>query len=587
VYRVLDLIWAPPRERAPQPLIDALPHVAPLVVHLAAWRLRTAAGTLGAPYGSDAGWPDAAAVQDFLFTAPFADLPACHIPRLADAAARLVLAVQRGEMVGVYGDYDVDGMASAALLTTWLAGLGLVVETVLPNRQTDGYGLSNRALERMAALGCRLVVAVDCGVTAVAEAIRARQLGLELIVLDHHAPGPIVPDVALLVDPKLPGGDTVDHCLAAAGLAYRLCEAMVHAGVGDQSALDQLVDLAALGAIADVCPLTGQNRQLAARGLTAMRRALRPGLAALAAVAGVRQALLGAADVAYRFAPRLNAAGRLGDPRLAYELLVTADAGRAASLAAALDGLNRRRQTLTEAALQAALAQLGVVNGTPKLLIAAGADWHPGIVGLLAAKLSERYHRPAIALTATDQGYTGSARSIDGFDLAEALHACRDLLLNGGGHARAAGLTLETAALTPLRERLEALAEAQLSPEQLRPQLAADASIRLKSLTSDLLRTIELLGPFGEGNRPPLLQAACLGVVGVNRVGRAGQHVQFRFAQGGVVRKGVLFNADSEAMPSVGSCVDVLFTPQLDVYGGAERVELQVAAMRAAKGPGD
>ncbi|HEV7214099.1 MAG TPA: DHH family phosphoesterase, partial [Chloroflexota bacterium] len=422
------------------------------------------ASSLDAQDGRDVGWPDAATVQDYLFTAPTAALPECHIPRLAEAAARLALAVQQGEMIGVHGDYDVDGVTSAALLTSWLAGLGLVVETVLPNRQADGYGLTGRALERMAALGCRLVIAVDCGVTAVAEATRARQLEMELIVLDHHAPGPDVPDAALLVDPRLPGGDAADHCLAAAGLAYRLCEAMVHAGVGDQRALDKLVDLVALSAIADVSPLTGQNRQLAARGLATMRRTLRPGLAALATVAGVRQARLSAADVAYRLAPRLNAAGRLGDPRLAYELLVTADAGRAASLAAELDHLNRQRQTMTEAALQEALAQLGSVNGTPKLLITTGAGWHPGIVGLLAAKLSERYHRPAIALTSTDQGYVGSARSVDGFDLAQALRACSDLLLNCGGHSRAAGLALKTAALTPLRERLEALAEAQLSP---------------------------------------------------------------------------------------------------------------------------
>lgn len=584
---VLNPIWAPPRERAPHHLIAALPNIPPLVVHLAAWRLRATAGSPVTQHGHDAGWPDAAAVQDYLLTAPTAALPACHLPRLADAAVRLKLAVQRGEKVGIHGDYDVDGVTSTALLTTWLTGMGLVVETVLPNRQIDGYGLSSQALEYMAACGCRLVIAVDCGVAAVAEAVQARQLGLELIVVDHHAPGPVVPDIALLVDPKLPGGDSADQCLAAAGLAYRLCEAMVHAGAGNQGTLDQLVDLAALGTIADVSALTGQNRQLVARGLLAMRRTLRPGLAALATVAGVQQARLSAEDVAFRLAPRLNAAGRLSEPRLAYELLMTAHAGRAATLAAELDRLNRHRQTMTDAALAAALAQLGSVNGTPKLLIAAGTSWHLGILGLVAGKLAERYHRPAIALTTTELGYAGSARSIEGFDVAEALYACRDLLVKGGGHARAAGLTLEISSLEPLRERLQALADEQLSTEQLQPRLAPDASVRLKTLNPDLLHALELLGPFGEGNRPPLLQADHLSVVGVNRVGKAGQHIQLRFAQGNVVLKGVQFNADPAAIPAIGNRVDLLFVPHLDVYGGAERVELRVVAMRASMVPGD
>jgi len=210
-----------------------------------------------------------------------ATLPPCEISRLAEAAARLKLAVARGEIVGIHGDYDVDGVTSAALLTTWLTGLGLRVETVLPNRLIDGYGLSVRALEDLAARGCRLVVVVDCGITAVAEAQRARQLGVELIVLDHHAPGPVIPDVELLVDPKLPGADVADRCLAAVGLAYRLCEAMAQAGVGDLPALNQLLDLVALGTIADVSPLTGQNRVLVSRGLDVLRHSRRPGVTAL------------------------------------------------------------------------------------------------------------------------------------------------------------------------------------------------------------------------------------------------------------------------------------------------------------------
>jgi single-stranded-DNA-specific exonuclease len=580
---VHDPVWDLPRERAPRRLIDDFPNLPPLVVHLAAWRLRALGGSPDDGDSTSAAWPDAAALQDFLYPAPTATLPPCEISRLAEAAARLKLAVARGEIVGIHGDYDVDGVTSAALLTTWLTGLGLRVETVLPNRLIDGYGLSVRALEDLAARGCRLVVVVDCGITAVAEAQRARQLGVELIVLDHHAPGPVIPDVELLVDPKLPGADVADRCLAAVGLAYRLCEAMAQAGVGDLPALNQLLDLVALGTIADVSPLTGQNRVLVSRGLDVLRHSRRPGVTALASTARISLARLSAEDVGFRLAPRLNAAGRLGDPKPAYELLMTVDPGRAAVLASELDRLNRQRQSLTEDALAAALAQLGNVNGTPKLLMATGTDWHLGIVGLVAGKLAERYHRPAIALTTTAQGYVGSARSIEGFDIAAALNACHDLLLKVGGHSRAAGLSLEEASLAPLRDRLLALADEQISADQMRAHLTADARVLLKTLTPDLLHAIERLGPFGEGNRPPLLQAEGLEIAAVNRVGNERQHVQLRFRQEHIVQKAVQFNAEPTAIPVVGSHVDVLFAPQLDLFDGAERVELRVVAMRAAR----
>lgn len=578
---MLDPVWAPHHANAPQRIFDALPDVPPLVVHLAAWRLRALATPAVALAGGADDWPDVAAIHDFLFPSPTAPLPACRLPRLAEAAARLALAVQRRETIGIHGDYDVDGVTSTALLATWLRGLGLAVEIVLPNRG-DGYGLSNGALESLAARGCRLVVAVDCGITALTEAARARELGLDLIVLDHHVPGPELPEVAFLIASKLPEADVAEHCLAAVGLAFRLCEAMVHAGVGEERDLTRLLDLVALGTIADVCPLTGQNRPLVRRGLVALRAGGRPGVAALASSARLQQAHLSADDVAFRLAPRLNAAGRLGDPRLAFDLLVTDDTARAAILAGELERLNRERQRLTEAALAAAMQQLGSVNGAPKLLIATGTDWPLGIVGLVAGKLAERYHRPAVALATTATGYAGSARSVDGFDMAAALLGCRDLLIRGGGHARAVGLTLEAAALAPLRLRLQQLAEEQIGAEQLRPRLAVEAKVRLKTLTPELLRALDHLGPFGEGNRPPLLQADRVGVAGVSRVGKERQHVQLRLRQGTTMCKAVQFDIDPATLPAVGTHVDVLFVPQLDLYDGAERVELRVVAMRPA-----
>ncbi|HEY8745055.1 MAG TPA: DHHA1 domain-containing protein, partial [Chloroflexota bacterium] len=281
--------------------------------------------------------------------------------------------------------------------------------------------------------------------------------------------------------------------------------------------------------------------------------------------------------------PRLNAAGRLDDPQLAYRLLMTNDPRQAIDLAGQLDRLNRQRQSMAEAALASAILQLGTVNGTPKLLLATGEGWHMGIVGLVAGKLAERYHRPAIALTTTPHGYAGSARSIEGFDIAVALNTCRDLLLTGGGHARAAGLSLDAASLESLRDRLQALAEIQLSSEQIRTHLTADARVRLRTLTPELLHAIERLGPFGEGNPPPLLQADRLEVAAVNLVGAQRHHVQLRFRQEQTIQKGVQFNAEPTTIPAVGNCVDVLFAPQLDLFDGAERVEMRVVAMRTAR----
>lgn len=567
-----DAIWEPPLSRAPHFLVEALPAIPPLVTHLAAWRLRNGRPT--------ADWPDTVQIYNYLYNAETAPLPACRIPRLQQAAERLTLAVQRQEAVGVHGDYDADGVTSAALLTEWLESLGLRVETALPNRFRDGYGLGVAALERLASAGCRLVVAVDCGISSLEAAIRARELGVELIILDHHEPGSALPNVDLLVDPKLPDGSREDHCLAAVGLAYRLCEAMTRCGAGDDGRLATLLDLVALGTIADVCPLTGQNRLLVARGLAALRQANRPGVVALAASAGVRLDRLRAEEVAFRLAPRLNAAGRIADPRVAFDLLRARDAAQAASLAQELERLNRQRQTLTEAAFQAALGQLGSVNGAPKMLIAAGADWHQGVVGLVAGKLTERYHRPAIALTAVGEQYVGSARSIEGFDIARALQDCRDLLVHGGGHARAAGLTIDAAALPPLRVRLETLAARSLTDERMRVHFTAEARVHLKTLTVETLHGIERLGPFGEANPSPLLMAQNAEIVACNATS-GGAHTQLRVRQAASApMRGICFQTAPADVPAVGARVDLLFTPRLDEYQGVERVDLHVEALR-------
>lgn len=567
--------WQPPPAPAPDHLYAALPELPKLLVHLAARRV-----------GSLTQTPEA--IYAYLFDGDIS-APVGRIPRLRAAAERLALAVQRREPVGIHGDYDADGVSATALLATWLGGLGLQVRTVLPRRDRDGYGLGIPALEGLAAAGCRLVVALDCGIAAVGPAQRARELGLELIVLDHHQPGEALPEGALLVDPRLPDGHPDDACLAAVGLAYRLAEAMVACGAGQAGALRELLDLVALGTIADVCPLTGQNRRLVAAGLSVLRQGKRPGLVALARQAGLPLERLDAEGVAFGLAPRLNAAGRLDDPRLAFAGLTTPDPARAEALAAELDGLNRQRRALTERALGEAVTMLGAVNGVPKLLFAWSAGWHPGVIGLVAGKLKERYQRPVVALTLTQTAdgdrYTGSARSMEGFDLAAALHSCADLLHAGGGHARAAGLSVDGAAFEALRDRLTRLAEEQIGPEGLRPRPAPEALVQPERLTPEVVAALELLGPFGEGNSRPLLQADGLRVHQRRLVGANGAHAQLRLRSGLGEHRAVQFGADVASLPVTGDLVDALFSPRLDEYRGSVRVELHLAALRPAVAP--
>lgn len=572
-----DAVWEPAPPPAPSHLYRALPRWQKLVVHLAAQRLRTA----GEAAAGESPWPTPDEISALLGLTAEAPLPACTVARLGDAAQRLARAVERGERVGIHGDYDVDGVTATALLAEWLTALGAPVEVFLPHRERDGYGLGAAALTALAARGCRVVVAVDCGVTALAEARLAAELGLELIIVDHHEPAAALPEPALMVDPKL-DGDSPDACLAAVGLSYRLCEAMVGAGAGSAALLASLHDLVALGTIADVCPLTGPNRQLVLRGLAALRATERPGLPALARLAGVDLARASADDVAYRLAPRLNAAGRLGDAVLAYELLTTRDPALAEQWAQELHALNSRRQALTDRAVAEAVAQLGMVNGEPRLLFARHDNWPIGVIGLVAGRIAERYHRPALALAPNGAQYIGSARSIDGFDIAAALQSCGDLLVRCGGHARAAGLTVEAANLEPLRQRLAALAASGLADDRLRRRYRPEASVQLTSLTTATVRQMERLGPFGEGNRPPLLLVERAQLAGLKGVGTGSAHARITLAQGPARQAGILFRADLEALPPVGSSVDALFTPKLDVYRGVERVDLQFVALRPA-----
>jgi single-stranded-DNA-specific exonuclease len=513
-------------------------------------------------------------------TQPLATPPIAGLRQLAET---LLDAVHAHQPIGIHGDYDADGITSSALLTLWLRAHGATVVPFIPHREIHGYGITRVALDTLRAQGCQLVLAVDCGITAGAEAAYAAQHGMTLLVLDHHTPPAHLPQHALLVDPKLAGGDADNHCLTAAGLAYRLAGELVALGQGTPEQLAHYLDLACLGTIADVAPLTGQNRLLVAHGLAELRSARRAGLRALMASSSTKPSLLTAEDVGFRLAPRLNAAGRIDDARLAFDLLLAATDAEAAPLAAKLETLNVARQHLASQAEHQALAQLGSVTSDQRLLLVHGADWKLGIVGLVAGKLKEAFHRPAVALaTAPDGMLKGSARSIDGFDITAALRACGDLLAACGGHAHSAGLSLDAHNLPLLKARLNELACAQLQPEQLVAVFQPEARVLPHTLTVPLVRALDQLGPFGAGNDAPLLQLSGMKLDGAWAAGQAGQHTQLKVWSNAGAFRGIAFNQLATSFPTAGSTVDVLFVPAVDEYLGNQRVQLKVASMRPA-----
>ncbi len=424
------------------------------------------------------------------------------------AAARDAIrtAITAGKRICVHGDYDVDGICATALAVTMLRGLGADAGWYLPSRFEEGYGLAAGTLEQLAEAGYGLVLTVDCGITAVAEVAHAAALGLDVVVTDHHRPGETLPDCPVVATRP---SDYPFPELCGTGVVYKLAQALA----GDEAVAPHL-DLVALATVADVVPLVDENRSLVATGLRRLARTTRPGLLALMRVAGVDPAGIDAGAIGFRLAPRINAAGRLGHPRAALELLLTEDAGEAARLAAALEDLNRNRQAVEERILRDATEQIAAwpeARRRRRAYVVWGEGWHQGVIGIVASRLVERTHRPVVLVAGGEGGeWKGSGRSIPAFDLHGALAACAGELERFGGHRAAAGLSIRP-------ERLEAFAEAfaeraaeELADADLRPAVEIDAVVRGAELTLELVEELERLAPFGLGNPGvTLLAPAC------------------------------------------------------------------------------
>lgn len=501
-----------------------------------------------------------------------------------EAVRRLRQALECRERLRVYGDYDVDGLSATALLVEYLRGRGAEVDFRLPSRFEEGYGLSRAAVEEAAADGVRLLLTVDCGVTAVAEVARAKELGLDVVVTDHHEPPAVLPEALAIVNPRQAACPYASKDLAGVGVAFKLVQAL--AGVDREDALrelEPLFDLVALGTVADVVPLLGENRLYAKRGLARLGKAPRPGLAALLRVGGVRTA--DATGVAFGLAPRLNAAGRLGDPTIGVELLLERDEARAERLAYELEAANRTRQAIEEQVLAEALTDLAAQGDVTeaRALVVAREGWHPGVVGIVAQRVVELFHRPAVVISLADGVGHGSARSIPGFHLHQALTECGDLFLKFGGHAMAAGLTLAEANITALRERLDGIARERLADEDLVPSLRIDAWIEGRELTPALVGELMGLAPFGTGNPAPVLGLSGARVVEERLVGE-GKHlkllVQVDGCSGHVDCIGWRLAGRKERLRDHFGPVDLAFTPALDEWRGIPRLQLVLQDVR-------
>jgi len=445
------------------------------------------------------------------------------LPDMDVATERIHAAIAAGKRICVHGDYDVDGICATVLAVLVLRELGANVEWHLPSRFDEGYGVNGNTLERLAAEGCGLVLTVDCGITAVDEVRRARELGLDVIVTDHHRAGDELPDCPVVATKELCG----------TGVAFKLGQALLGA---DSEVLRRHLDLVALATIADVVPLLGDNRTLTIAGLRALARTQKPGLQALMKVAHVDAAVVDTGQVGFRLAPRINAAGRLGHPRAALELLLTDDADEARRLADRLEELNRDRQVVEDKILRAAVAQVEEwpeAKRRRQAYVVWGDDWHEGVIGIVASRLVERYHRPVVLLAGGDGPWKGSGRSISSFDLHGALRDCAELLERFGGHRAAAGLSILPEFVEPFADAFAAQAEGLLTPDDLVPTTVVDAVLpRGAKLTLDLCEELRRLAPFGLANPEVTLLAPGCELGELTTVGD-GKHLRFRVQRDG------------------------------------------------------
>ena len=508
----------------------------------------------------------------------------CNVPLLDPflmtdmdlAAGRVGLAMARGEKIAVFGDYDVDGITSTCLLTSFLRSYGVDCVSYIPGRLEEGYGLNPIAIHQLHEEGVNLIITVDCGITAVTEAELCRELGIDLVITDHHECKDVLPYAAAVIDPHRPDGGYPHKNLSGVGVAFKLAAALS----GDQEAvLRDYADMVCLGTVADVMPLQGENRTFVSRGLELLSRTTRPGISALMAECGCDPKTVSASSIGFMLAPRINAAGRMGRIELALELFLTDDPVRAAEVAKQLCDLNRQRQTV-ESEIYAQAVSMLPAGQPPEAIVLADESWHQGVVGIVASRIAEEYACPAFLICLDGEHGKASSRSHGGFNLFSSLTALSDLLESYGGHELAAGFTITRSNIPEFRRQVCALAAGFYSDDAPRTSLDVDCAIPAELLTIHNIESLSALEPCGNSCPKPVLMMKNLTIDRITMVG-SGRHMRLRLRSGRQNVNAIYFSANPE-MASIqpGDVVDIAFTPQINEFRGERSVQMNVLDIR-------
>ncbi|HEX79113.1 MAG TPA: single-stranded-DNA-specific exonuclease RecJ [Dehalococcoidia bacterium] len=495
------------------------------------------------------------------------------IPDMHQAVTRTYRALLSGEHIAVYGDFDADGITGTALLVQGLEALGGNITPYIPHRLEEGHGLNSAALEYLQQDGASLVISVDCGITGISQTAKAKKKGLDIIITDHHTPLEELPPAIANIDPKRADSDYPFSDLAGVGVAFKFLQAL-YQSMGREAQLNGFLDLVALGTVADMMPLLGENRYLVKQGLNLINTQPRPGIREMALLAGITTDNLNTDDISWILAPRLNATGRLEHALSSYKLMITDSEDEARQIAMVLEEKNAERQRLTIKALSKAREQI-LGRGITPILIASDNDYPAGIIGLVAGRLTDEFYRPSLVIRTGDSHSSGSCRSIPEFNIIQALNYCRNLFSRFGGHARAAGFTLPTKNLPYLEQQLRQMAAKELAGIDLRPRLDIDARTTLHQLRGNTYKSIQELAPFGQGNQPPVFISQHVEVADCQSMGNNGEHLRLKLKQNGVTWDAVAFRLGN-CLSEVHSFIDIVYNLKLEQWCGQERLRLNI-----------
>jgi single-stranded-DNA-specific exonuclease len=504
---------------------------------------------------------------------------------ISEAVDRINWAINNQEKIVIYGDYDVDGVTATVLLSEVLESFHADVTSYIPNRFDEGYGLNSEALSTLKNSGAKLVISVDCGIRSIEEAAYSKNLGLDLIITDHHHPGGTLPEAFSIINPKQQNCSYPEKNLAGVGIAYKLADAVTSSllsGKKESIKLEKSLDLVALGTVADMAPLTGENRYFVKAGIKEIRTTQRQGIKSLIGVSDLTPYKITSTDIGFMLGPRLNAAGRLESAIDAMKLLSCQDANEAGILAQKLNNQNRERQEITKKIFNHAIEEATSRDPEGMMLIAVHPEYNPGVVGLVASRLVEKYYRPAIVAHSNDEFIRGSCRSIPEFHITNALDECSDVLVQHGGHSAAAGFTIKPEHWEDFVQRLLSIAHRELAHLDLHPTIHADACVHFSDLNAETYNSIQLIQPTGMNNPQVIFGSQNIKVLRCWAVGRDSAHLKLKLSDGNVTFDAIAFRF-GHLIANLPAEIDLLYTFEINEYNGNETFQLNVIDLRPSK----